>query len=142
MLCSGIRPVELTYASVFKKTPALEEGRQVHADCFKRGMDSDVYVRNTMIHFYASCKKIVDARNVFDEMQWKSVVSWNSIISGFVRVSWFYEAVEYFLKMRRTGVEGDGTTMVVMLSVCAEIGNLSMGKCVHTQIVGVGLEVS
>lgn len=145
MLCSGIRPVELTYASVFKTCAlalALNEGRQVQGDCLKRGMDSDVYVRNTMIHFYASCKKIVDARKVFDEMQWKSVVSWNSIISGFVRVSWFYEAVEYFMKMRGSGVEGDGTTMVVMLSVCAEIGNLTMGKCVHTQIIGMGLEVS
>ncbi|PWA74081.1 pentatricopeptide repeat (PPR) superfamily protein [Artemisia annua] len=145
MLCSGIRPVELTYASVFKTCAlalALDEGRQVHTDCLKRGMDSDVYVRNTMIHFYGSCKKIVDARKVFDEMQWKSVVSWNSIISGFVRVSWFYEAVEYFMKMRGSGFEGDGTTMVMMLSVCAEIGNLTMGKCVHTQIIGMGLEVS
>lgn len=143
MRCSSIKPVELTYASLFKTCAsllALKEGRQIHVDCFKHGFDSDVYVRNTMIHFYGSCKKIIDARQVFDEMPYRSVVSWNTIISAFFRVSWFYESIECLMKMGDVGIEPNGTTMVVMLSVCAEIGNLTLGKCVHAQIIEKGLE--
>ncbi|KAK1432866.1 hypothetical protein QVD17_09768 [Tagetes erecta] len=145
MRCSGIKPVELTYASLFKSCAsllALDLGRQIHVDCCKHGFDSDVYVRNTMIHFYGSCKKIIDARQVFDEMSYTSVVSWNTIISACFRVSWFYESVEYFMKMGGVGIEPDGTTMVVMLSVCAELGNLTLGKCVHALIIEKGLELS
>ncbi|XP_076954246.1 pentatricopeptide repeat-containing protein At2g36730-like [Bidens hawaiensis] len=142
--CSGIKSVELTYASLFKACAsllALEEGRQIHVDCFKHGLDPDVYVRNTMIHFYGSCKKIIDARKVFDEMPHTNVVSWNTIISTFFRVSWFYESVEYFMKMRDVNIEPNGTTLVVMLSVCAELGNLTFGKCVHSRIILKRLEL-
>ncbi|KAI3784837.1 hypothetical protein L1987_43943 [Smallanthus sonchifolius] len=143
--CSGIRSLELTYASLFKACAsllALEEGQQIHVDCFKHGLGSDVYVRNTMIHFYGSCKKIIDARQVFDEMLYTSVVSWNTIISACFRVSRFYESVEYFKRMREVEIEPDGTTVVVMLSVCAELGNLTMGKCVHTLLIEKGFELS
>ncbi|CAI9283192.1 unnamed protein product [Lactuca saligna] len=145
MHSSHIRPFELTYASVFKACAsmlAFEEGRQIQVNCLKRGLDFDVYVRNTMIHFYASCKKIINARQLFDEMSYRSVVSWNTIISAFFHVSWFYESILYYTKMRNIGIEPDGTTMVVMLSVCAELGNLTMGKCVHTQTIAKGLELN
>ncbi|KAJ0754416.1 putative tetratricopeptide-like helical domain superfamily [Helianthus annuus] len=140
--CSGIRSFELTYASVFKACAsllALEEGRQIQVDCLKHGLDSDVYVGNTMIHFYGCCKKIIDAHKVFDEMPYTSVVSWNTIISAYFRVSWFYESVECFMKMRNVGIEPDGTTFVVVLSVCAELGNLTFGKYVHAQMIEKGL---
>ncbi|KAI3726102.1 hypothetical protein L1987_65899 [Smallanthus sonchifolius] len=145
--CSGIKSLELTYASLFKACAsllALEEGQQIHVDCFKHGLDSDVYVRNTMIQFYASCKKITDARQVFDEMPHTSVVSWNTIISACFRVSRFYESVsvEYFMNMRAVEIEPDGTTVVVMLSVCAELGNLTLGKCVHTLLIERGFELT
>ncbi|KAL8251251.1 hypothetical protein R6Q59_034944 [Mikania micrantha] len=145
MRCSGISPIELTYASVFKSCAsllALEEGRQIQVHCFKHGLDSDVYVGNTMIHFYGSCKKIVDARQLFEEMPYKTVVSWNTIISAFFRVSWFYQSVEYYMKMQDVEIEPDGTTMVVMLSVCAELGNLTLGNCVHTQIIVKGFKLT
>ncbi|KAK4753581.1 hypothetical protein SAY87_001685 [Trapa incisa] len=36
---------------------AMAEGQQVHAQLLKCGLDSDVYVNNSLIHFYGSCKK-------------------------------------------------------------------------------------
>ncbi|XP_071731066.1 pentatricopeptide repeat-containing protein At2g36730 [Rutidosis leptorrhynchoides] len=143
--CSSNKPLELTYAAMFKACAllySLEEGRQVHVDCLKRGLDSDVYVCNTMIHFYGSCKKIINARKVFDEMTHTSVVSWNTIISAFLKVSWFYESLEYYMRMRVNGIEPNETTKVVVLSVCAELGNLTIGKCVHTRIIVNGLKLT
>lgn len=142
---SETRPNALTYPFLFKACAtlsALEEGRQVQADVLKRGVDSDVYVRNTMIHFYGSCRKIDDACRVFDEMSFKSFVSWNSLISACVENLQFCDAVRCFVNMRDSGFEPDETTMVVLLSACTELGNLSFGKWVHAQIIEKQLMVN
>ncbi|KAJ8646232.1 hypothetical protein MRB53_007980 [Persea americana] len=60
----------------------LRRGKQIQANVVKNGVDSDIYIHNTLIRFYGSCKEISDACWVFDGMCFKTVVSWNSIISG------------------------------------------------------------
>ncbi|KAJ4851100.1 hypothetical protein Tsubulata_039755 [Turnera subulata] len=39
----------------------VEEGKQVHVDVVKYGLDGDAYVNNNLVHFDGSCKKILDA---------------------------------------------------------------------------------
>ncbi|KAM3361016.1 hypothetical protein P3S68_015870 [Capsicum galapagoense] len=51
---------------------------------------------NTLIYFYGSCKKIVDAYKMFDEILPRTVVSWNSIILACVKSCWYYDGVEIF----------------------------------------------
>ncbi|KAH6830404.1 Pentatricopeptide repeat superfamily protein [Perilla frutescens var. hirtella] len=141
----GVRPNEHTFPFVFKSCASfsgLNEGRQVHVDALKHGCHLNVYVQNTMIHFYGSCKKLMDAYKVFDEMTHRTLVSWNSIISVNVGCGWFYESLELFIKMRNSGFMADEATMVIVLSACAEIGNLSLGKWVHSQVIENGMVVS
>ncbi|KAJ4827933.1 hypothetical protein Tsubulata_037880 [Turnera subulata] len=42
----------------------------------------------------------------------------------------------YFVKMRDSGFEPDENTMVIMLSLCAEVGDLSLGRWIHCQAMG------
>ncbi|XP_057463476.1 pentatricopeptide repeat-containing protein At2g36730 [Actinidia eriantha] len=141
----GFRPDKLTYPFLFKACAAisvLKEGEQIHTDVVKSGLDSDVYVGNTLIHFYGSCGKIGDAHKVFDEMTIRTVVSWNSIVSACVENSKFRDSAELFFRMRDCGFEPDEATMVILLSGCAEVGNLSLGKWVHCQVIEKGLTVN
>ncbi|KAG7017704.1 Pentatricopeptide repeat-containing protein, partial [Cucurbita argyrosperma subsp. argyrosperma] len=138
----GIRPNNLTFPFLLKACAtlaALQEGKQFHAVAIKCGLDLDVYVRNTLINFYGSCKTMSSARKVFDEMSERTLVSWNAIITACVENLCFDEAIDYFLKMGNHGFEPDETTMVVILSACAELGNLSLGRWVHSQVVGRGM---
>lgn len=64
----------------------LGEGRMVHGLVVKSGFLSDSYVGNTLLHMYATCREIERARNVFDEMRERNVVSWSSLIEGYI--SW------------------------------------------------------
>ncbi|KAK4393116.1 Pentatricopeptide repeat-containing protein [Sesamum angolense] len=108
----GVRPNEHTFPFLFKACASflgLNEGRQIHGDVVKHGFLSNVYVQNTLIHLYGSCKKVLDSYKVFDEM---------------------------------TGFEPDETTMVIVLSACAELGNLSLGKWIHSQVVEKGMVVN
>lgn len=141
----GVGPDEHTFPFVFKSCASfsgLNEGRQVHGDALKHGCHRNVYVQNTLIHFYGSCKKLMDAYKVFDEMTHRTRVSWNSIISVNVECGWFYDSVELFVKMRNSGFVADETTMVIVLSACAEIGSLSLGKWVHSQVIEKGMVVN
>ncbi|XP_027352902.1 pentatricopeptide repeat-containing protein At2g36730 [Abrus precatorius] len=138
----GAMPNKLTFPFLLKccaMASALGEGMQVHADAVKWGLDSDVYVGNNLINFYGGCKKILYAKKKFDEMPERSIVSWNSVMTACVENVWLRDGIEYFLRMRGCGFEPDETTMVLLLSVCAELGYLTLGNWVHSQLVLRGM---
>lgn len=138
----GVGPNNFTFPFVLKACAtclALEEGKQVHADIFKFGLDCDVYVNNNLVHLYGSCKRVWDACKVFDEMPVRSIVSWNSVITACVQNLWLGDAIWNFVKMKDFGFEPNETTMVIMLSLCAQIGNLSLGRWIHSQVIERGM---
>lgn len=138
----GVPPDGHTFPFVSKACALLsmlQLGRQVHGEIFKFGMDRNVYVQNTLIHFYGSCKKVLDACNLFDKMPRRTVVSCNAVITACVENSWLDSGFEYFLKMRNCGFDPDQTTFVVLLSICVESGSLNLGKWVHSQVIGKGM---
>ncbi|KAI3909537.1 hypothetical protein MKW98_013954 [Papaver atlanticum] len=138
----GTKPDKLTFPFLLKacsRLLALQEGRQIQVEILKHGLATDVYVQNTLIHFYGSCRQISDARQVFDEMSFRTVVSWNSIIKACTENSKIDDSFAIFAEMRSYGVEPDEATMVVLLSACAEVGNLSLGKWVHCQVIEKGI---
>ncbi|XP_042479069.1 pentatricopeptide repeat-containing protein At2g36730 [Macadamia integrifolia] len=138
----GGRPNNLTFPFLLKacaRLSALSAGRQIQVEIVKNGLDSDVYVQNSLIHFYGSCREISDARYVFDMMRLRTVVSWNAIISAYVERSQFDDSIGLFAEMRLYGIVPDEASMVVLLSVCAELGNLSLGNWAHCQAIETGL---
>ncbi|PWA49424.1 tetratricopeptide repeat (TPR)-like superfamily protein [Artemisia annua] len=69
----------------------------------------------------------------------RNLVTWNSVINGFVLNGRVNETLSLFREMCEEGVEPDGFTLVSLLTACAEIGALALGKRVHTYMVKVGL---
>ncbi|XXG42311.1 hypothetical protein AAC387_Pa01g2625 [Persea americana] len=133
------RPNKLTFPFLLKacsQLSDLQRGKQIQAAVVKNGVDSDIYIQNTLIRFYGSCKETSDARSVLDGMCFRTVVSWNSIISGYVENSLTdHECISLFAQMRGCGFMPDETTMVILLSACAKLGNLNVGKWVHSQVI-------
>lgn len=56
-------------------------GEQVYGHVVKSGVDGDLYIYNTLIHFYAKNGEFGNARKVLDEMRVKDVVSGNVVLS-------------------------------------------------------------
>lgn len=138
----GVPPDLFAFPSLLKACAAisaLREAQQVRSDILKHGFDSDVYIMNALINLYGSCLRIPDALQVFDEIPERTVVSWNAVISACVHNSRFYDAVEYFIRMICSGFDPDETTMVILLSACAELGNLSLGRWIHSHFIEKGL---
>lgn len=113
---------------------SLSEGEQAHAHVLKRGFGADVYVNNSLIHFYASCGCSESARKVFDKMPDKSLVSWNVMIDALVQLGEFDEALKSFVAME-SFCKPDGYTVQSLINACAGLGTLSMGMWVHAYIL-------
>lgn len=54
------------------------------------------------------------------------------MISGYTQKSYCEEALEAFFKMQTEGFEPDEVTTVSVLSVCAQLGLLDMGRKIHS----------
>nr|XP_016485505.1 PREDICTED: pentatricopeptide repeat-containing protein At3g62890-like [Nicotiana tabacum] len=93
------------------------EGKEFHNHVIKTGYRSDVYVNNTLINMYAVCENMIDARKLFDESPVLDLVSWNSILAGYVQVGKVEEATVIFDKMPMKNVIASNS-MIVLLGRC------------------------
>eukprot|EP01018_Ginkgo_biloba_P025794 Gb_04080 [translate_table: standard] len=140
---AGIQADKFTFPFVLKACAglsALEEGEEIHYHIVRNGLESDVYVGNALIDMYAKCGSIDNARQVFDKMPKRDLVSWTAMIAGYARNGHANEALTLFHQMHVAGVTPDSITIVSVLSACAHLGALQQGKWIHNYIIGRELE--
>ena len=82
---------------------AIREGQIVHAHMIKTQYLPPVYLRTRLVVLYCKCECLVDAREVFDEMPERNVVSWTAMISGYSQKGFSSEALYLFVQMLRSG---------------------------------------
>ncbi|CAI0444125.1 unnamed protein product [Linum tenue] len=88
-----------------------------------------------MVDGYAKCGDMVLARQVFDLMPERDVVSWSSLIDGYVKAGGFKEAMVMFEKMQEVAeTKANEVTMVSVLSACAHLSELEKGREMHDYI--------
>ncbi|KAL6616268.1 hypothetical protein ACP70R_038538 [Stipagrostis hirtigluma subsp. patula] len=122
--------------------PALGEGRQLHAQAFRRGLVPSPYVQTGLLNLYAKCQEVALARTVFDGMVGdKNLAAWSAMIGGYSRVGMANEALGLFREMQAAGVEPDEVTMVSVISACAKAGALDLGRWVHAYIDRKGIKI-
>ncbi|KAF2301896.1 hypothetical protein GH714_030253 [Hevea brasiliensis] len=76
----------------------LQLGRQLHGYAIKRHI-LDEFVLNSLIDVYSKCGLMDLAYLLFDRIQFKSVVAWNSMICGFCQNGNSSEAINLFDQM-------------------------------------------
>ncbi|KAJ4842401.1 hypothetical protein Tsubulata_000952, partial [Turnera subulata] len=79
-------PNSVTMLSVLQACSALaalERGRMLHAYILRRGLDTILPVSSALIVMYARCGQLEMGHRVFNQMDKRDVVSWNSLISSY-----------------------------------------------------------
>lgn len=143
MHVNSIEPDTHTYPFLLKavaKVVNVRVGEKIHAIATRNGFESLVFVQNSLLHLYASCGQSESAYKMFELMPVRDIVAWNSVINGFALNGKPNEALTLFKEMGLEGtVEPDGFTMVSLLSACAELGALALGRRAHVYMVKAGL---
>ncbi|XP_009801512.1 pentatricopeptide repeat-containing protein At2g22410, mitochondrial-like [Nicotiana tabacum] len=143
MVRESVEMDKRSYVFVLKGCSVLEGvGGSVHCRIWKVGFFNDLIVRNGLIHFYGESGKVVDAQKVFDESPVRDVVTWTSLIDGYVKRNMVDEALGLFELMCSNGVEFNDVTMITVFSACSLKGDLSLGKSVHELVEKRGVKCS
>lgn len=107
---------------------ALEQGMEIHGDIIRSGFQFDVFVGNALVDMYAKCGTIDSARNLFDKMSLRDVVSWTVIIAGYALHGQAHEALKLFEKMQQSGTNPNHVTFVAVLCACCHAGLVNEGQ--------------
>lgn len=136
-------PDRYVISSVLSACSILEflgGGKQIHAYVLKRGIDMDVSVVNGLVDLYLKCHKVKTGRTVFDQMVDKNIISWTTMIAGYMQNSFDWEAIKLFLEMANIGLKPDAFACTSILTSCGSLQNLEMGRQVHSYTIKTNLE--
>ncbi|MCI23439.1 pentatricopeptide repeat-containing protein, partial [Trifolium medium] len=150
----------LIKASTLLKHPKL--AYSLHASTVRLGFDSDLYIANALINMYAkfhnfsvteNAGKVFDVfpqrgkyeihsvRKVFDMMPVRDVVSWNTVIAGYVQNGMYVEALDMVREMGKNGnLKPDSFTLSSILPIFAEHVDVYRGKEIHGYTVRNGFD--
>lgn len=116
---------------------ALEQGKLIHGYILRRGLDSILPITSALTTMYARCGKLELARHLFNQMDKRDVVSWNSMISGYGIHGLAKEAICTFDEMISEGISPSPVSYVSVLAACSHTGLVEKGKSLFKSMVKV-----
>ncbi|XP_051144474.1 pentatricopeptide repeat-containing protein At3g03580 [Andrographis paniculata] len=135
-------PDMLTITAVLRGCTHIEDlklGRFMHGYMVSNGYECDTLAGNILINMYAKCGDLLQSRKVFDSMKTRDLVSWNTLLNGYVE-SRFYEEAMATHKRMRMHFQPDFVTYLTLLSISTDTEALHCDVIKrgfeHTQIVG------
>ncbi|CAN0880556.1 Pentatricopeptide repeat-containing protein At1g11290, chloroplastic [Linum grandiflorum] len=128
---SGVEPDVSTMTGILpacSHLAALQHGYCSHSYAIVHGFASRTIVCNALIDMYAKCGKIYTARKVFDTMDVRDLISWNSMIDAYGIHGLGKDALSLFEEMQVEGTMPDDVTFICLLSACGHSGLVAEGK--------------
>ncbi|KAL4309448.1 hypothetical protein GQ457_01G020780 [Hibiscus cannabinus] len=132
MIRMAVLPNQSSFTSALNSCSglqALDKGKAIHAMAVKLGLDTDVFVGNSLVVMYTVCGNINDAVDAFKNISEKNVVSWNTVIVGSAQHGQGMLALTLFTRMIRDEVDPDEITFTGLLSSCSHSGMLQKARC-------------
>eukprot|EP01018_Ginkgo_biloba_P031529 Gb_16954 [translate_table: standard] len=136
----GMRVDSDIYGSLLQgatRMKSLKEGKNIHSHIIKTGFEQDVFLANNILSMYAKCGSLRNARQIFDNMSTRKLVSWNAMIAGYAQNGQGEEAFKLYCQMPE---EPNQFTFASVLRACSSLSALEQGKQVHAHIVRTGFE--
>lgn len=137
MHTEGIEPTEYTHAialSVCSRLLNLRFGKQIHGRIVTSNFAENGFVCNALTDTYAKCGEIDLATRLFDRNKNKNLVSWNSMISGFLKNGHQERCIDLFHKMQLVGMEPDEITLSNILQAYFHKGFIDEASRVFGEI--------
>ncbi|XP_016501907.2 pentatricopeptide repeat-containing protein At4g04370-like [Nicotiana tabacum] len=141
MLHDRIKPTSVTMLTMLSRVSESIHVECLHASVIKYGFMGNTVLLNCMLNVYGKCGRIEYARKLFEWMDEKDIVSWNSLASGYSLVGDTEELLSLMYRMRLENTWPDYQTYGSLVSAIAKEGCAELGKVVHGQIVAAGFEL-
>ncbi|CAN0879982.1 Pentatricopeptide repeat-containing protein At5g03800 [Linum grandiflorum] len=104
-------------------------GTQLHSYALKLGYQADQGVANSLINMYSKCFNMDDAIRLFKAMPSPDVVSWNTLLTGYVLHRQGDEALLLWSKMQKSGVRPNYITFISIISAYSHTSSNLVHQC-------------
>ncbi|EOY30922.1 Tetratricopeptide repeat (TPR)-like superfamily protein isoform 1 [Theobroma cacao] len=143
MRMEGVEPTQVSISSFLSASAnlgAIDEGKQGHAIAVVGGLELDNILGSSVINFYSKLGLIEDAELVFVRMLVKDVVTWNLMISSYVRCGLIEKALNMCHLMRLENLRFDCVTLSSILTAAANSSSIEIGKEGHCYCIRNNLQ--
>eukprot|EP00250_Pteridium_aquilinum_P017194 c23502_g1_i1 orf=474-3668(-) len=143
MLKSSMEPNGHILVEVLKalsNMKELKEGTSIHAFIIGRGLESDIYLGNSLVNMYATCRALEDAHRVFNRLPLRDVVTWNTLIAAHAQHGHVEEALGLLEQLGLNGLEPNRITFMSILKTDSSVVGFETGTQLHACIMERGLE--
>ncbi|KVH99623.1 pentatricopeptide repeat-containing protein At1g43980, mitochondrial [Cynara cardunculus var. scolymus] len=117
----NVRPTEFTLSSVISCAVVflvVVQGTQLHSLVVKLGFEHDLVVASSLVEMYSKYGSTDAAKIIFDEMEVKDLISWNTMISGLACTGKTVKSLNLFEELLKTGRQPDEITLSAVLLAC------------------------
>ncbi|CAA6655735.1 unnamed protein product [Spirodela intermedia] len=136
----GARPNEFTLVSSLNACTSsgdLDLARQFYAQVIQLGFEANVFLMNAFLTALLRNRRLAEAVELFEKFHGKDVVSWNTMIAGYLQLS-YSDVWGFWCRMNREAVPPNEFTFSSILTGLAETASLRHGLQVHAQLVKYG----
>ncbi|KAG9455112.1 hypothetical protein H6P81_008016 [Aristolochia fimbriata] len=136
----GFFPDRFTFAGVFEICTGMENllgGVQLHCFAVKIGLYATPFVGNVILTMYSKCSSLDEAVKVFESIEGKDVITWNTFISSCSKSGDHYMALKFFVEMQKGSysLQHDDFTLTTVLAACAGLASIHYGSQVHGHLI-------
>ncbi|XP_072959788.1 pentatricopeptide repeat-containing protein At2g39620 [Typha angustifolia] len=119
----------------------LREGTCIHGMVIKYGFESDLHLKNATIDMYAKCGDLPSSESLFNATRFhKDIISWNTMIAGYMHNGQASEAISAFHLMRAENIKPNLVSLVSLLPATAYLAALRDGLTLHSYAIRSGFE--
>ncbi|KAG7036669.1 Pentatricopeptide repeat-containing protein, mitochondrial, partial [Cucurbita argyrosperma subsp. argyrosperma] len=109
---------------------------KLHSQIIKAGLGKASPLTNTLLDVYGKCGLIPQALQLFDEMPHRDHVSWASILTAHNRAILPRRTLSMLsIMFTHDGLQPDHFVFACIVSACASLGYLRLGKQVHARFM-------
>ncbi|XP_022987633.1 putative pentatricopeptide repeat-containing protein At1g68930 isoform X2 [Cucurbita maxima] len=132
----GLEPTEYTNVSALNASAQLldlRRGKQIHGSVIVHNYLGNVFICNALTDMYAKCGEIEHARWLFDRLTNKNLVSWNLMISGYVKNGQPEKCIGLLHEMRLSGHMPDQVTLSTVIAAYCQCGRADEARRVFNE---------
>ncbi|KVI01112.1 Pentatricopeptide repeat-containing protein [Cynara cardunculus var. scolymus] len=118
---------------IFKKY--YHHGRRIHSQMVVVGFLPNEYLKIKLLILYAKSGDLVTAHILFNRLLMPNVISWNTMIAGYVQKGLEEMGLSLYYNMRQSGLTPDQFTFASVFRACATLAMLEQGKRVHAVLI-------
>lgn len=129
---------EIGFKKLFDSCNKIHLAKRLHGFLVVSGKAQSIFISTRLVSVYAKLGDVFLSRSIFDQIPYKNVCAWNSIISAYVQNGRSREAVNCFYQLLLTcDARPDFYTFPPLIKACRDLID---GKKIHCWVSKLGFD--